>query len=113
MRDGIEDNRHFGDRCHGPTGIRIRLQYVFGKVPRLQSIPEGAGRAAVRPGHRLLFNKKSTEDKSRRANVAAHAGSYVWGVVFFPERPSAISARTRKSHRPSDGGPRDRLPYSG
>ena len=44
--------------------------------------PEGAGRAAVLPGHHLLFNKRSTDDKSGKANVAAHAGSDVWGVLF-------------------------------
>jgi gamma-glutamylcyclotransferase len=44
--------------------------------------PEAAGRAAVLPGHRLLFNKKSTDDKSGKANVAAHAGSDVWGVLY-------------------------------
>ena len=44
--------------------------------------PEGAGRAAVLPGHRLLFNKKSTEDKSGKANVAAREGSDVWGVLY-------------------------------
>ena len=44
--------------------------------------PEGAGRAAVLPGHHLLFNKKSTDDKSGKANVAVHAGSDVWGVLY-------------------------------
>jgi len=44
--------------------------------------PEAAGRAAVLPGHRLVFNKKSTDDKSGKANVAAHAGSDVWGVLY-------------------------------
>jgi gamma-glutamylcyclotransferase len=44
--------------------------------------PEGAGRAAVLPGHHLLFNKKSTDDKSGKANIAAHAGSAVWGVLY-------------------------------
>jgi hypothetical protein len=44
--------------------------------------PEGTGRAAVLPGHHLLFNKKSTDDKSGKANVAAHAGSEVWGVLY-------------------------------
>jgi len=44
--------------------------------------PAGAGRAAVLPGHHLLFNKKSTDDKSGKANVAAHAGSDVWGVLY-------------------------------
>jgi hypothetical protein len=44
--------------------------------------PEGAGHAAVLPGHRLLFNKKSTDDKSGKANVAPHVGSDVWGVVY-------------------------------
>ncbi|MFI5092978.1 MAG: gamma-glutamylcyclotransferase family protein [Candidatus Acidiferrales bacterium] len=43
---------------------------------------EGAGRAAVLLGHRLLFNKKSTDDKSGKANVAALAGSAVWGVLY-------------------------------
>ena len=44
--------------------------------------PEGAGRAAVLPDHHLLFNKKSTDDKSGKANVAAHVGSDVWGVLY-------------------------------
>jgi len=44
--------------------------------------PEGPGRAAVLPGHHLLFNKKSTDDKSGKANVAAQAGSDVWGVLY-------------------------------
>ena len=44
--------------------------------------PEGAGRPAVLPGHRLLFNKKSTKDDSGKANVAAHEGSEVWGVLY-------------------------------
>ena len=44
--------------------------------------PEGPGRAAVLPGHRLQFNKKSTEDKSGKANVAPHEGSEVWGVLY-------------------------------
>jgi hypothetical protein len=44
--------------------------------------PECAGRAAVLPGHHLLFNKKSTDDKSGKANVAVHAASDVWGVLY-------------------------------
>src|SRR5438034_10516718 len=44
--------------------------------------PEGPGRAAVLPGHRLQFNKKSTEDKSGKANIAPHEGSDVWGVLY-------------------------------
>jgi len=44
--------------------------------------PEGPERAAVLPGHHLLFNKKSTDDKSGKANVAAHVGSDVWGVLY-------------------------------
>jgi len=44
--------------------------------------PEGAGRAAVLSGHRLLFNKKSADDKSGKANVAPHAGSDIWGVLY-------------------------------
>ena len=44
--------------------------------------PEGTGRAAVLPDHHLLFNKKRTEDLSGKANVAAHAGSVVWGVLY-------------------------------
>lgn len=45
--------------------------------------PEGTGCAAVLPSHRLLFNKKSTDDKSGKANVAAHVGSDVWGVLYI------------------------------
>jgi hypothetical protein len=44
--------------------------------------PEGAGRPAVLPNHYLLFNKKSTRDQSGKANVAARAGSDVWGVLY-------------------------------
>lgn len=44
--------------------------------------PEGEERAAVLPGHHLLFNKKSTDDKSGKANIAVHEGSEVWGVVY-------------------------------
>jgi gamma-glutamylcyclotransferase len=44
--------------------------------------PEGAGRPAALPDHHLLFNKKSTADKSGKANVAAHVGSDVWGVLY-------------------------------
>lgn len=44
--------------------------------------PEGAGRPAVLPGHRLLFNKESTKDDSGKANVVAHEGSEVWGVLY-------------------------------
>jgi len=44
--------------------------------------PEGAGRAAVLPGHHLMFNEKSTDNKSGEASVAAHAGSDVWGGLY-------------------------------
>ena len=44
--------------------------------------PEGAGRAAILPGHRLVFNKKSADDDSGKANIAAHGGSDVWGVLY-------------------------------
>jgi gamma-glutamylcyclotransferase len=44
--------------------------------------PEGTGRAAVLPDHHVLFNKKSTDDNSGKANVAAHVGSVVWGVLY-------------------------------
>ena len=44
--------------------------------------PQGPGRAALLPDHRLQFNKKSTDDHSGKANVAAHAGSEVWGVLY-------------------------------
>ena len=44
--------------------------------------PEEVGRAAVLPGHRLQFNKKSTDDKSGKANIAAQPGSDVWGVLY-------------------------------
>jgi hypothetical protein len=53
-----------------------------GRFPAYEVSPEGAGRAAVLPGHPLLFNKKSTDDKCGKANVAAHAGSDVWGVLY-------------------------------
>ena len=44
--------------------------------------PQGPGRAALLPDHRLQFNKKSTDDHSGKANVTAHAGSEVWGVLY-------------------------------
>ena len=44
--------------------------------------PEHAGRAAVLPDHSLLFNKKSTDDRSGKANVTTAAGSEVWGVLY-------------------------------
>lgn len=44
--------------------------------------PGGRGRAAVLQGYRLLFNKKSTDDSSGKANVAAQEGSDVWGVLY-------------------------------
>lgn len=44
--------------------------------------PEGPGRPAVLPDHRLQFNKKSTEDLSGKANVSAEEGSEVWGVLY-------------------------------
>lgn len=43
--------------------------------------PEGAGRAALLAGYRLLFNKEST-DGSGKANVEAHPGSDTWGVLY-------------------------------
>jgi gamma-glutamylcyclotransferase len=55
---------------------------VLGAICDYGVSPEGAGRAAVLPGHRLLFNKRSTDDKSGKANVAAHMGSDVWGVLY-------------------------------
>lgn len=42
---------------------------------------EGTGRSAVLTGYRLLFNKQST-DGSGKANVAAHEGAEVWGVLY-------------------------------
>jgi len=54
---------------------------------------EAAGRAAVLPGHRLLFNKKSTDDKSGKANIAAHAGSDVWGVLYAVPDGDLIALR--------------------
>ena len=36
--------------------------------------PEAAGRAAVLPGHRLLFNKKSTDDKSGKSERGCARG---------------------------------------
>jgi hypothetical protein len=36
----------------------------------------------VLPGYRLRFDKKSTDDGSGKANVAVHAASDVWGVLY-------------------------------
>jgi hypothetical protein len=44
--------------------------------------PEGPGRPAALPGHRLQFNKKSTDDLSGKANVTTQEGSEVWGVLY-------------------------------
>lgn len=44
--------------------------------------PEGRGRAAVLGGHRLVFNKRSTDDGSGKANVEVSEGSDVWGVLY-------------------------------
>jgi cation transport regulator ChaC len=44
--------------------------------------PQGPGRPAVLPGHRLRFNKKSTDDLSGKANVTTQEGSEVWGVLY-------------------------------
>jgi gamma-glutamylcyclotransferase len=43
--------------------------------------PEGAGRGALLVGYCLLFNKQST-DGSGKANVEAHEGSQVCGVLY-------------------------------
>lgn len=43
--------------------------------------PEAPGVAGLLEGYRLLFNKPST-DGSGKANVEAHKGSYVWGVLY-------------------------------
>jgi cation transport regulator ChaC len=42
---------------------------------------EGAGRGALLVGYRLRFNKQST-DGSGKANVEAHEGSQVCGVLY-------------------------------
>jgi gamma-glutamylcyclotransferase len=60
--------------------------------------PEGAGRVAALPGHRLVFNKKSTDDKSGKTNVAGHAGSEVWGVLY------AVSSEDKKKLDKGEGG---------
>ena len=81
--------------------------------------PEGAGRPAMLPGHRLLFNKKSTDDKSGKANVAAHAGSDVWGVLYtIPDtdldkldRGEGGYKRVRLTVRPPNGGNIDAWVY--
>jgi gamma-glutamylcyclotransferase len=43
--------------------------------------PEGAGRTALLPGYRLLFNKESM-DGSGKANLERHEGSETWGVLY-------------------------------
>jgi hypothetical protein len=53
-----------------------------GRFRDYKVFPEGPGRAAVLPGYRLQFNKKSTQDNSGKANVAPHEGSDVWGVLY-------------------------------
>lgn len=45
-------------------------------------VPEGAVRPALLVGYRLVFNKRSTEDKSGKANLEPHEGSDVWGVLY-------------------------------
>jgi type I restriction enzyme S subunit len=44
--------------------------------------PEGPGRPAKLTGYCLVFNKKSTDDKSGKANVIPREGSDVWGVLY-------------------------------
>ena len=71
-----------------PTGIGVHLQtgMLFGITTESCSASQ-RNRVHLRPdsplpAHDLLFNKKSTDDKSGKANVAAHAGSDVWGVLY-------------------------------
>jgi gamma-glutamylcyclotransferase len=45
-------------------------------------IPEGKGCAALLADYRLLVNKKSTKDRSGKANVEPHLGGRVWGVLY-------------------------------
>jgi gamma-glutamylcyclotransferase len=44
--------------------------------------PQGQGRCAVLRSHRLQFDKKSIKDGSGKANVVAHLGTDVWGVLY-------------------------------
>jgi gamma-glutamylcyclotransferase len=44
--------------------------------------PAGPGLPAKLPGYCLQFNKKSTDDKSGKANLAPREGSDVWGVLY-------------------------------
>jgi len=43
--------------------------------------PEGGGRAAILPAHRLVFNKRS-QDGSGKANVEGCELEHVWGVLY-------------------------------
>jgi len=52
----------------------------------------------LRSGFRLTFNKKSTEDLSGKANVTAHEGSEVWGVLY------TISSADKKTLDKGEGG---------
>lgn len=54
---------------------------MLGALPSLRRIPEGKGRAAFLPAHRLVFNKRS-QDGSCKANVETNEPSNVWGVLY-------------------------------
>ena len=45
-------------------------------------VPEEVGRPALLQDFRLCFNKVSQEDQSGKANVKAHRGRKVWGVLY-------------------------------
>ena len=80
---------------------------------------EGPGRAALLCDHLLLFNKKSVNDKSGKANVAARAGSDVWGVLYtIPDsdlgkldKGEGGYRRVRLSVRQTDGTSTDAWVY--
>jgi hypothetical protein len=75
------DNRHSGGHCMSQQVFAFGSNMCSGRFRAYGVSLQGAGRAAVLPDHHLLFHKKSTDDRSGKANVAAHAGSDVWGVL--------------------------------
>jgi gamma-glutamylcyclotransferase len=60
--------------------------------------PHGTGRPGVLLGYRLQFDKKSTADRSGKANVVAQQGSEVWGVLY------TISDADKKKLDEGEGG---------
>jgi hypothetical protein len=67
--------------------------------------PEGSGRAALLVGYCLVFNKKSADDESGKANVEGHENAEVWGVLY-----TVPDADLKKLDRGEGGYQRAQLP---